>query len=217
MSQQINLINPALRPQRDWLSLPNVVLVVAVILLVEIGFYVSARVEQAGLAKQTAALADDSKRVQEQLLVLSKSLSDQRPDPALATQIEERTEALRATEQVLSALQTTNTSAQGFSGFFQGFSRQVMGGLWLTEIQVDAGGLSIRGRMQDANLLPAYIRRLNAEPTFQGRLFSALDMKHVAPPKVQTPSPPGTTADKPLPAYTEFTLQGVMPTAGGKP
>lgn len=217
MSQQINLINPALRAQRDWLSLPTVVLVIAAILLVEIGFYVSGRLEQARLAKQTAALADENKRIQEQLLVLSKSLTDQRPDPALAAQIEERNEALKATEQVLSALQATNTSAQGFSGFFQGFSRQVMSGLWLTEIEVDASGLSIRGRMQDANLLPAYIRRLNAEPTFQGRLFSALDMKHVAPPKVQTPPPAGSAAEKPVPAYTEFTLQGVMPAAGGKP
>lgn len=217
MSQQINLINPALRPKRDWLSLPTVLLVVALILLVEIGLYATARVEQARLSRQNLALADDAKRVQEQLLVLSKALADQRPDPALAAQIEERSEMLKSSEQVLSALQALNSSEGGFSHFFQGFSRQVMNGLWLTEIQVNADGLSIRGRMQDANLLPGYIRRLNTEPSFQGRLFSALDMKSVEAAKSAPTPVPGKPQEKPLPPYTEFTLHGVIPSGEGKP
>ncbi|HRE16104.1 MAG TPA: PilN domain-containing protein [Rhodocyclaceae bacterium] len=217
MSQQINLLNPALRPRRDWLSLPAVVAVVALILLVEGGLYAKARFDQADLNRQQEQLTGENKRIQEQLLVLSKSLSEQRADPALAELLESRQAEAQAGEELLQTLRSLQKNTAGFSGYLQGFSRQTMDGLWLTGFSFGADGLSIKGRMQDSNLLPVYIRRLNGEPTFQGRQFSALDMKAVEPPKAN-PGAGKAASDPVLPAYTEFTLQGVLSAPeGGKP
>jgi hypothetical protein len=59
------------------------------------------------------------------------------------------------------------------------FSRAGSDGLWLTGFRVldDGSQLDINGRMVDQALLPAYLKRLEAEPVFHGRRFSALDMK----------------------------------------
>lgn len=209
MSQQINLLNPALRPRRDWLSLPALVAAVLVILVIEGGLYAKASYEHADLSRQLAQVNGENKRIQEELLVLSKSLAAQIADPALTATVEERAAEVKAGEDMLRTLDALRQETAGFSAYFQGFARQAMDGLWLTDFTLGAGGLSIKGRMQETTLLPVYIRRLNAEPNFQGREFSALDMKTVEPAK----GGDGKVVEKALPTYTEFTLQGVLPGA----
>jgi len=209
LSQQINLINPALRPRRDWLSLGLVVGVTVAILLVEIAVYAKVRNDQTGLVRQTQGMTDDAKRLQDELLTLSKLVAERHPDPALALQIESLTADVQASQAMLETLRSMQPG-NGFSPLLLGFSRQTMEGLWLTEFDLKDDALSIRGRMVDVALLPTYIRRLNGEPTFQGREFSALDMKSVEPAK----SDPRSTTPA-LPPFTEFTLRGVLPAAGG--
>lgn len=212
MSQQINLINPALRPRRDWLSLGLVVAVVLAILLIEIGVYAKVRNDQTSLTRQTQAMTDDAKRLQEELLTLSKVVAERHPDPALALQIESLKADVQASQAMLETLRSMQPG-NGFSPLLLGFSRQTMDSLWLTEFNLKDDNLSIRGRMLDVALLPTYIRRLNSEPTFQGRQFSALDMKGVE----SAESGAGKPAPA-LPSFTEFTLLGVLPeAAGGKP
>lgn len=99
-------------------------------------------------------------------------------------------------------------SSHAYSGLFEGFSRQVVEGAWLTGFVFAQKNIEIRGRLTDPALLPVYIGRLNAEPAFAGRRFAALDMKGVepAPASAETPAAHAARAAV-LPRHTEFVLR----------
>ena len=48
--------------------------------------------------------------------------------------------------------------------------------MWLTAFDIAAGGsdLTIEGRALSADLVPAYLQRLNNEPPMQGRKFASV-------------------------------------------
>ena len=79
--------------------------------------------------------------------------------------------------------------------------------------------LKLRGRLLDATLLPAYIERLNGDAAFQGRRFSALEMKGVVPVvearggqvPVNANAPQAASPGRP---YTEFTLRSGAASVG---
>ena len=210
MSRQINLLNLALLPSRDWLSLSLLIGIALLIVVVESALYVKARMDWSQVARQETELADESKRLQEQISVLSKALSEQHSDPVLQTKIEQRTAEVQASEEVLGVLRGLKLNQSGFVSYFQSFSRQAMNGLWLTEFSLSGDALVIKGRMLDVSLLPTYISRLNNDPDLKGRSFAALDMKAVdAEPAPAAGNTKGEQTAAKLPAYTEFSLQGV--------
>jgi hypothetical protein len=80
--------------------------------------------------------------------------------------------------------------------------------------------MEIRGRTIDPALLPEYIQRMNKEPAFQGRAFSALKLAEgkidVAP---GTPAVANAAANTPADAakkslFHEFTLIPLSPANG---
>lgn len=93
---------------------------------------------------------------------------------------------------------------QGYAEYLLALSRQAHASVWITGLSVSADGdaLEITGRMADPSVLPAYLRKLNAEPLFRGRQFARFALKTV--------TPRGTAADESAMAtasLTEFTLR----------
>lgn len=219
MSQQINLLNSRLRVKRDALSLPLLVAVALflVIALAATSLY-SFRQRQA-LMKEEASLLKEYKNMTDQVKALGDVVASRKPNPELLRQATALKEMLQPREEVLLRLQKLSLEEGGFSPYFQGFSRQALEGVWLTEFVIGRANISIRGRLTDPALLPAYIRRLNSEKNFQGRNFSTLDMLAVEP---KTREAIGTTAKtpvlaRPLPPYTEFALQSKISVPTQKP
>lgn len=186
MSQQINLINPALRKTKDWLT--------ATVLAVATGIMVVVIVGSTILAKQAAdarfAEAERSaaalKAAQDRLMALSKEVGELKPDPKLGEELSSALKVLSLREDVIKALEGGAGSAGGITGFseyFRGFARQVPSGLWLTGIVMDTGSdeMEIRGRMLNPASLPDYIQRLNSEKAFSGKGFSNLAILRPAP------------------------------------
>ena len=62
------------------------------------------------------------------------------------------------------------------------FSRQHVEGVWLTAFDIAAGGsdLTIAGRAVSADLIPAYLQRLNKEAPMQGRQFASVTIHQAA-------------------------------------
>lgn len=207
MSQQINLLDPSLRPRREWLSLMSLVIAVGVALLMNSGLYVVERLEFAEQSGRLATVQAQTKQLQDELVAVGKMLAEKKSDPNLVRETERASELLRQREEVLRVLQMAGpTAAPGFSGYFMAFSRQAMEGVWLTGFSIGPEKMEIRGRMLDGALLPVYVRRLDGEPSFHGRRFAALEMKGV------TPLAPAKNADRPATKperpYVEFVLQG---------
>ena len=176
MPQQINLLDPSLRRQREWLSSAGGlgVLVAALCISVALAFGLRLKSSQA-LVQATAAEAElDALQVQVAAAQAARS-------PSLSAAELVRLRAVESGQaRVRAALDSGQVGAtQGHSPYLLALSRQMQGKLWLTEFSVASDGRSLElgGRMTNPRELPDYLRRLNAEPLFRGREFAQLSLK----------------------------------------
>lgn len=210
MSQQINLILPELRPRFDWLALPLVAsvslgLVVLVLLLAQFQAY-----RQAQLSSEAAAINGQLLNLQQQVQVLGQAVGARKPNPALPEEVRELRSGVEQRRDVLDFVgrRQGEGSAQGFSGMLAGLSRQTLEGVWLVGFSLAPAAIEMRGRLLDPALLPRYIGRLNEDPAFAGRRFSALEMQGVVAsvPKAAASATPAKPVANQRP-YTEFVLR----------
>lgn len=210
MSQQINLILPALRPRFDWLALPVVAGaglagLVLISLLAVLGM-----TQAASLKDREAEIRSQLAAVQQQVQALGQSLAARQGDTTLDRQIAATRLATTQRQEVLAVIaQGDVTQGNAYSGLLQGFSRQTVEGVWLVGFGFADKDIEIRGRLLDPALLPTYINRLNDEPAFAGRRFAALDMKGIDPAdEKRDEAPAAVKANARVPArYTEFALR----------
>jgi len=212
MSQQINLLLPELKPRFDWLALPVVAGAGLVGLLLVVALASAAAWRLDGLKARESALRGELASLQQQMQVLGQRLGERKGDAMLDKLLDTARTAVTQRQQVLNIVaQGDLPSTQAYSGLFQGFSRQVVEGAWLTGFGFAEKDIEIRGRLTDPALLPAYIGRLNAEPAFAGRRFATLDMKAIDPAaerREATGVPVAASVARPtLPRYTEFVLR----------
>lgn len=224
MSQQINLILPELKPRFDPFALPVVLAASGLGLVIMTVWSIYAGTVAGRLTVEKAALDGERQRLQQQVQSLGLALSGRKPNPALEQEIRERREDLRQREEALQVVENGRVGSQsGFSRFLYGFGQQVTDGVWLVGFAVKGEEVEIRGRLTDPGRLPVYIRKLNAEPVFQGRRFAALDMKDVQPKaagEASKAAPAPATADAAPYPYTEFVLRANLESraaAGAKP
>ncbi len=211
MSQQINLINPALRHKRDWLTATPLAIVSGVFLLIIIitAIWAKQRVE----IRQTEAdqRASILKTSQDRLAELGKTVTELKPNQQLADELTTSRTMLNLREEVMVALEggafSNNT---GFSEYLRGFARQAPEGLWLSGFTIGSGGeeMEIRGRMLNPLALPEYIQRLNSEKAFKGRSFSTLTIQRPESAEAAKPSAPQPAA--PI-NFVEFILTSSAP------
>jgi hypothetical protein len=206
MAQQINLFDPALQRQRDWLALPNVV-AGAVALIVFVG--VAGTLTRQGVPALQAQVAGNEtqlKALRDQITAQGQQLANRKPDPRIEQELATAKLLLETQGEVLKVLQRgMGTQAMSYADTLRGFARQTLPGLWLTGVHfaATAGDMTIEGGMTDPALLPEYIRRLNREQAFQGRSFAALQMAGSAQtPDKTPPTPSSAPADKQRPFHT---------------
>lgn len=208
MSQQINLLLPELRPRFDWMALPVVaaVAMVVLVLTVAMGSFAALKVNQ--LKAQDAELGGQLLGLQQQIQSLGQSLAARQGDPGLPAEIAATRLGVTQRQEVMAVIGEGSVGdGSGFSGLLQGFSRQVVDGVWLTGFSLAVKDVEIRGRLTDPSLLPVYINRLNDEPAFAGRRFASLDMKGVDPANDKSDAVEAASKVKPGNPYTEFALR----------
>lgn len=207
MSQNINLFNPAFRKPRQVLTLGLAVQCLGITLaaLVSYHYYLQQQVD--GLAAERAA-AEKLLRAQGDFVDKLKA----RPVPhvseaELDADIARLEAELKLVGESIGALKGgAFGSQQGFAEYLRAFSRQAIGGLWLTGFNIGGGGeLEIRGRTLSPDLLPNYIQRLNRERVLAGRDIARLEMSRPAQEPV---ADKGKGADKAAraPRFLEFSL-----------
>ncbi|MFN4325350.1 MAG: hypothetical protein ACK4FP_05625 [Azonexus sp.] len=209
MSQQINLLLPELRPRFDWLGLPVVTAAGLAGLLLVAGLAGFASLRIKSLAASEQALRSQVASVQQQVVLLGQKLGARQGDTTLEGQLAAARTAVAQRQEVLNRMaQGDLMGGQAYSSLLQGFSRQIVPGVWLTGFSFADKHIEMRGRLTDPALLPVYIGRLNHEPVFAGRRFAALDMQGVDP-KAEAPEAgaAGRTGRAPLPRFTEFALR----------
>jgi hypothetical protein len=182
MSQNINLLGPAFRKPRQLLTLALVAQCLGITLAALFGYHYYLQQQVSGLAAELAA-AEKLLRAQGDFVAKLKN----KPVPPeteaqLDVEIGQLETEFRAAGESIEALKSgAFGNQQGFAEYLRAFSRQSVGGLWLTGFNIGGGGeLEIRGRALSADLLPSYIQRLNRERVLAGRKIARLEMSRTA-------------------------------------
>lgn len=182
MSQNINLLGPAFRKPRQLLTLALVAQCLGITLAALFGYHYYLQQQVSGL---TAELAAAEKLLRAQGDFVAK-LKNKPVPPETEAQLDVEigqleTEFKAAGESIEAFKSGAFGNQQGFAEYLRAFSRQSVGGLWLTGFNIGGGGeLEIRGRALSADLLPSYIQRLNRERVLAGRNIARLEMSRSA-------------------------------------
>lgn len=229
MSQQINLLNPTLIKQKDFLNPNNIVMTLGLLSALMLGYYGYAQKQLSLLTLQRSQAAETLSATQAQLQQTTLLHTPHEINKALTEQITQLEQKETMQQQILQTVNLSSaTPEKGYAALMRAFAKQSLDGLWLTSFSFDSSTekLNINGRTLQADLVPEYISNLGSEPALKGKLFSALSMNL---PKVDASknaatglshssaglqtntgaaSSPAST-EKEMPKYIEFALQSV--------
>lgn len=200
MSQQINLLNPALIKQKDFLNTNNIAIMLGLLLVLMLGYYSYAQKQLSLITIQRSQVAEALSATQAQLKQTTLLHQPHELNKALLDQIMQLEQKETMQQQVLQTVsQNSATPEKGYAALMRAFAKQSLDGLWLTSFSIDSNAdkLNISGRTLQADFVPAYISRLGNEPALKGKSFAALNMTL---PKIGTSATNQTTAPAPTPA-----------------
>jgi hypothetical protein len=204
MSRNINLYDPSLRLRRDVLGFDlAVALIGTAALCLALGI---------GLSRwQLSATADVAARGAAELLpqqAAFKAMTERassKPDQALQSEIARAQHTLLQRRSALQSLDVGGLGREaGFSTHLEALARQSIDGLWLTGMVLRQDDVLLRGRALNPALIPAYVQRLEREPSLQGRGFKALEVNRPLDEPAKAASQPAQGGDTPLPVRAEF-------------
>jgi len=207
VSQQINLYNPIFRKQKKYFSSLAMVQALGGILLGMLVFYAYAHYQ---VGKMGASAMETAKLLQTEQSRLTKVAAEFAPGKdtkLLEGQVTQMESQLAARLKVLAVLQGGELgNTEGFSEYLRAYARQSIDGLWLTGFTIHGAGnqMALDGRAVKADLVPAYIRRLDQEKIMQGKTFASMEIGLPVPPKPEVAAVKG--APSPLPGFVEFRL-----------
>jgi hypothetical protein len=212
MSQNINLLNPALRRQRTALSFATLVKSAGLVLVVLFGAQFILQHQVSGLAAELAGLESAGQQRTAHADQLKAQAAQRRPDPTVEADITRLEREVRQAREAMGALKIgTFGDPDGFSEYLRAFSRQSLSGLWLTGFTIaGAGDVAIHGRVIRPELVPSYIRRLNREKVLAGRSFAHLEMSQPAAKGIEPKD--GAQAFR----FLEFSLATLAPAGTGR-
>lgn len=191
MTQQINLLNPALIRPRDWVSLKNVAVIYAVAIL---GMYLMYQLSQADLDalqlnRNTAVSKYEAAQV---ALITSKTKSNKQMN---VLEQEQELQTLNKKLEMQNALVASFKYLQADNGHhildvMQGFASQRVPGVWVTGFKLNAfeKNMAVSGRALQAEAVPQFLEQLGKAAVFKGQLFSGLKMQSVTLFEAAAPS-----------------------------
>ena len=210
MTQQINLYSLQFRPVRD--ALPGVrvvgLSVAAVLMLGAAWGWTSWRIAEA--RSGAAAISSQLASRQAEIAGLTKTAGARRTDPKLEQELARAESLHRSRTELMGLIDSGALGAPGgFSEQMRALARQSAAGLWLTGFTLASGQVELRGRALNAELVPAYLRRLGQEKVMAGVSFNALRIAQPAPEKSATALDPSKAASSAGaaargPAFIEF-------------
>ena len=207
MSQNINLLGPGFRKQRQLLTLATVAQCLFVTLAVLGSYHYYLQQQVNGLTAEYLSADSLLKSQRGYAEKLKGKPAAGKTNGQLDADIARYENELKLAREAMDALKGGGFGNQkGFAEYLRAFSRQSVNGLWLTGFTIAGSGeLEIHGRMLSPDLLPSYIQRLNREQVLAGRSFARLEMSR---PKAEPVADKGKDAKKAprTPRFLEFSL-----------
>jgi hypothetical protein len=188
VSQQINLYSPIFRKQTKVFSATTMLQGLGLIVLVVAVFYYYMSAQSSLLELRAAQSGRQLKSELERLKVYGASDSPAERVKALAERKKALEDTLANQGQALQALKEGSFGRnEGYSGMLRALARVSVEGVWLTRVEFSEGSgeLSLAGRALRADLVPAYLARLRADPSLRKQEFAQLEVTRAAPAFVE--------------------------------
>ncbi|MFT3734141.1 MAG: hypothetical protein QM776_03815 [Rhodocyclaceae bacterium] len=178
MSQQINLVNPALLPPKPFFQFNSMMLSLAVMVVVLAAFSVLV-FSQVATYEREAVLAAQRVTAKQALLGQLEQGSTKR---AASPQMMAEQSAAEAESQRLQQLAGqlaqlgTQQPARSRAGMFMALAERPANGVWLTAIDVNGDRIALDGMTLSAAHLPVWLEQIKQTPAFLGQRFGGLEL-----------------------------------------
>lgn len=178
MRQQVNFYTEQFKPKKEFFTLENI-LVVWLAGIIAIFVLYNFESEKATLAKKTWQMAAQQEQHQSnQLQSLQNNFAKRGDALVLEKTLEDMQNSLQQRDYVLEQLGLrAEGMRKGVAGLMENLASMPIKGLWLTEISVNEGQLSVSGLTDDAEKVPQLIQKLQQMSSLQDKRFSRLEVK----------------------------------------
>lgn len=216
MSQQINLFNPVFLRQKKVFSATTMVQALGMVFLGVLAIYAYAIYQARALESVAADSEEQLKARRGQLVRLGTEFSPQGRSKLLEEELARLEARLKSREALLIGIRTgVSGDVNGFSPYMTAFARQNTQGVWLTGFTLGGASndLTVKGRVLNPELVPAYLLALNRESVMSGRQISELKLtaRDEATPPQGGAAPSAAAQAAPAPAagparFVEFSF-----------
>lgn len=178
MRQQVNFYTDDFKPKKDPLSLANMLVVWLVGIVLILVLY-SVETERTALIKQNWAKAQKMEQHQKsQLASLQQGFASRGDAVVLEKTMQDLQARLQQRSFVLEQLGLrAEGMRKGVAGLMESLAGISFDDIWLTDIQVNHGQLSVSGMTTDVEKVPQLIQQLQAIQSLQDKRFSRLEVK----------------------------------------
>lgn len=178
MKQFANLYLAELQPNRERLTLNFVAgAVAAVVVLLVVATLATSWVVN-GKKTEVSALQSELTQLQKQIKEQQDLLNTALNDPQLLGQIASVEQKVAQQQRLLQQmLQTTAGSQTSFAGVMHDIAAVDLEDLWLSNIIVNDGQLSLRGSSLNPTVLPVWLNSFSAQPNLRGRQFGVFELR----------------------------------------
>lgn len=178
MKHNINLFQADLIPERPWLTLPRLLIILLIIvgILLLLNGYSSLQLRQlnAELQQQTNIRSE----LQNKSTQLTRQIAGLRADPRLESQVMALDAEIRIRQSLIAEFQRRGQmTRQDYAGLLTDLARIDYEGLWLTRIQQRQGQIRLHGLTVDAGYLPTWMQDFNKSPMLSQRQFNMVTLK----------------------------------------
>lgn len=209
MSQQINLFNPIFLKQKKYFSTVAMLQALGLLLVGSALVAIYANFQVSALSKQAAASTMQLSLSQAQLAKIKAEYGPRQKNTGLERQLQQAEADMQSLKQVFTILQKGDMgNTKGYSGYFRAFARQIVDGVWLTNVSLIGAGneIALQGRALQPDLVPTYMNHLKREPVMQGKSFGTLEMQVPQQAEPSGKTDPAAIKSRGLANYIEFNL-----------
>ena len=178
MKQQVNFYTDQFKPKKELLTLENMVVVWLAGIVLVLALY-NFELEKSEISKNHWLMAQKREQHQQgQLQSLQESFSARGDAVVLEKTLQNLQANLQQRNFVLEQLGLrADGMRKGVSGLLESLASIPIDGLWLTDIQVNQGQLSVSGLTMDVEKVPQLIQRLQNISSLQDKRFARLEVK----------------------------------------
>lgn len=178
MKQQVNFYGDQFKPKKELLSLQNMLLTWLAGIVLVFAFY-NFEIKRAAIAEKSFQMTQQREQHQQsQLRDLQSNFSARGDALVLEKNLQDMQASLNQRNFVLEQLGLkAQGMRKGIAGLMDNLARMPVKGLWLTQINVNQGQLSVSGLTDDAEKIPQLIQKLQSMNALQDKRFSRLEVK----------------------------------------